>query len=578
MKFTELGLAEPIVRAVSDKGYTTPSPIQAQAIPVAVQGRDVFGCAQTGTGKTCAFALPILDRLTKDNPGKQRKGGFGRAPRALVLAPTRELAMQIFDSFVSYGKHLKHLRHTVVFGGVSQGKQVRSLRDGVDVLVATPGRLLDLINQGHIDLSNIEVLVLDEADRMLDMGFINDIRKVVAMTREDRQTLFFSATVSREIRSLSSSILTNPVSIETAVESTTVDAIEQCIYMVEREQKPELLERVLMDPMVSRSLVFSKTKYGCDKLVKMLRRANIDAEAIHGDKSQNARTRAMRRFKSGSTKILIATDIASRGIDVDNITHVVNYDMPLDPETYVHRIGRTARAGAQGIAISFCGFDEIGLYRQVERRSQIQIPVGQDHDDLTFEAPPPSRSVRSSRSGGGYKGKRNQGGSRFGGGGGGRSGGRSGGRKSYAERNGSAGSQGGGGYQGRFGSRDERSNDRGNDQRSDRGESGAGNGNGDRPRSGGKYRKSNDRGNDRSNAGAPNGAGSYAGPGANTEASARPKKPKKPKIKVKKSGAKAKGPKESFSARTPKPKKGNGYPKNKPGTGVKRAPAKAASR
>ncbi len=582
MKFTELRLAEPIVRAVTDKGYTTPSPIQAQSIPVALDGRDILGCAQTGTGKTCAFALPILHRLSDpaNNPGKQRGGFRARAPRALVLCPTRELAMQIFDSFVSYGKHLK-LRHTVVFGGVSQGKQVRSLRDGVDVLIATPGRLLDLINQGHIDLSQIEALVLDEADRMLDMGFINDIRKVVGMVREDRQTLFFSATVSREIRKLADSILNNPVSIETAVESTTVDAIDQCIYMVDRDNKPELLVRTLQDPMVSRALIFSKTKYGCDKLVKALRRSNIEAEAIHGDKSQNARTRAMRRFKSGSTKILIATDIASRGIDVDNISHVVNYDMPLDPETYVHRIGRTARAGAQGIAISFCGFDELGLYRQVERRSQIQIPVAEDNEDLTFEAPPPSRSMRKSRNGGGYQGNRNKP--------------RTGGRKSYAERNGNSG----GGYGHK------------------KSESGA-----RKSRSGGKYRKSNDGDRNESFAGeqcdrnrddssrnverrSDRDSGGYnSKPRINRDADQRSDSAggssinadrstnsdgyngsgfksgkKKPKIKVKAKGPKSKSGAKAgagFNSRTPKPKKGNGYPRNKPGAGVrstKSAPA-----
>ncbi len=542
MKFTELRLAEPIVRAVADKGYSTPSPIQAQSIPVALEGRDILGCAQTGTGKTCAFALPILHRLSdpSNSTGKKRGGHRARSPRALVLCPTRELAMQIFDSFVGYGKHLK-LRHSVVFGGVSQGKQVRSLREGIDVLVATPGRLLDLINQGHIDLSEIEVLVLDEADRMLDMGFINDIRKIVAMTREDRQTLFFSATVSREIRRLCDSILTNPVSIETAKESTTVEAIDQRIYMIEREHKPVLLERMLLDPEVSRALVFSKTKYGCDKLVKILRRANIDAEAIHGDKTQNARTRAMRRFKSGSTKILIATDIASRGIDVDQITHIVNYDMPLDPETYVHRIGRTARAGAQGVAISFCGLDEIGLYRQVERRSNIQIEVALDHDDLTFDAPPPSRSVRKSRSGGGYQGKRKP---------------RTSGRKSFGARKTNG-----------YGSRSDES------QSTPRTKS----------RSGGKYRKPNDgRRVESSDAGSNrntrsdsrNDSPGYAGGGVRT-------KKNKPKIKVKSKGTpKASGGKPakagtSFSGRTPKPKKGNGYPRNKPGAGVRKTAAAA---
>jgi len=396
MNFTELRLAEPIVRAVTDRGYSTPSPIQAQAIPVAIEGRDVLGCAQTGTGKTCAFALPILHRLAdaKSGGGKSRGNNQSRAPRALVLCPTRELAMQIFDSFVGYGKHLK-LRHTVVFGGVSQGKQVRELRAGVDVLVATPGRLLDLINQGHIDLSRIETLVLDEADRMLDMGFITDIRKVVDMIPPDGQTLFFSATVSSEIRKLAASILHEPVKIETAPESTTVDAITQRIYFVDRDVKPELLQRLLSEKEVGRSLVFTRTKYGADKLVKLLRRFNMDAEAIHGDKTQNARTRAMRRFKSGSTKILVATDIASRGIDVDEITHVVNFDMPIDPETYVHRIGRTARAGATGIAISMCDMSEMGIYQSIIRRTKANIEAAQDHEDLTFEAPPPSRRSRS---------------------------------------------------------------------------------------------------------------------------------------------------------------------------------------
>ncbi len=392
MKFTELGLHESIVRAVTDKGYTEATPIQAQSIPAALEGRDILGTAQTGTGKTCAFALPVLHLLDEDHKQKHnRHRGRGRAPRALVLAPTRELASQIFDSFVAYGRQLKHLRHAVVFGGVNQRKQVAAMREGVDVLIATPGRLLDLINQGHVDLSEVELLVLDEADRMLDMGFIHDIRKVCAMVREDRQTLFFSATVSREIRDLANSLLTDPFLVETAPESTTVDAIEQRIYTLERENKKVLLLRMLETEPVERMLIFSKTKHGADKIVKGLRRENIPAEAIHGNKTQNARTKALSRFKKGSVKILVATDIASRGIDVRNITHVINYDMPLDPETYVHRIGRTARAGATGIAISLCSPDELNLYRQIERRSKIVIPVGDDHEDLTFEAPPARR-------------------------------------------------------------------------------------------------------------------------------------------------------------------------------------------
>lgn len=408
MKFTELGLIEPIVRAVADKGYTDATPIQAQAIPAALEGHDILGTAQTGTGKTCAFALPVLHLLDEDSGQKHnRHRGRGRSPRALVLAPTRELASQIFDSFIAYGRNLK-LRHAVVFGGVNQRKQVAALREGVDVLVATPGRLLDLINQGHVDLSEVEFLVLDEADRMLDMGFIHDIRKVVDMVREDRQTLFFSATVSREIRQLANALLTDPVAIETAPEATTVDAIAQRIYTLDRENKKVLLLRILENEPVERMLIFSKTKHGADKIVKGLRRENIDAEAIHGNKTQNARTKALKSFKTGKVKILVATDIASRGIDVSNITHVINYDMPLDPETYVHRIGRTARAGATGIAISLCDHDELNLYRQIERRSQIEIPVGDDHGDITFYAPPARRS--HSASGAGKPNKRRGGG------------------------------------------------------------------------------------------------------------------------------------------------------------------------
>ncbi|MBO6512996.1 MAG: DEAD/DEAH box helicase [Phycisphaerales bacterium] len=407
MNFSELRLAEPIVRAVADKGYTTATPIQAQSIPFALDGQDVLGCAQTGTGKTCAFALPILHRLSQNAPidrdpgfgkidkkNKQSKNnrnrGHGRPPRALILCPTRELAMQIFESFVAYGRNV-HLRHAVVFGGVSQGKQVRELRAGVDVLIATPGRLLDLVNQGHIDLSQVETLVLDEADRMLDMGFINDIRKVIELIPSERQTLFFSATLSGEIRTLADAILFEPAMVETAPESTTAELISQRIYTVEREHKAELLDRLLSEEDIGRALVFTRTKHGADKLVKVLNRSGINAEAIHGNKTQNARTRTMRRFKSGATQVLVATDIASRGIDVDDITHVVNFDMPIDPETYVHRIGRTARAGASGIAISLCDYGELGIYRSIERRTKINIEVGTNHTDLTFNAPEPMR-------------------------------------------------------------------------------------------------------------------------------------------------------------------------------------------
>ncbi len=379
MSFHELGLIKPIVRAVADQGYETPTPIQEQSIPEAIAGRDILGCAQTGTGKTCAFALPILHRLANaSNYGKLQRG---RAPRALILAPTRELATQIFESFVTYGRHL-NLRHTVVYGGVNQMRQVRAMRDGVDVLVATPGRLLDLINQGHIDLRKVEMLVLDEADRMLDMGFLPDIRKIVGMVPKEHQTLFFSATVSKEIRKLSDAILDNPVSIETARESTTVDAITQRMHKVNPENKAKLLAHLLLQDGVGRALVFTRTKHGADKLVKVLDRAGIDAGAIHGNKSQNARNRAMKAFKSGMMPVLVATDVASRGIDVDDITHVINFDMPEDAETYVHRIGRTARAGATGIALSFCTRGDMSLLRAIERRTRVQIEVAEYISEL----------------------------------------------------------------------------------------------------------------------------------------------------------------------------------------------------
>jgi ATP-dependent RNA helicase RhlE len=406
MKFTELGLAEPIVRAVADKGYTDATPIQSQSIPVALSGQDVLGCAQTGTGKTCAFALPILHNLSSHQEQSKKgrhKDRQGRPPRALVLCPTRELATQIFESFVAYGRNL-HLRHAVVFGGVNQRKQVQALRAGVDVLVATPGRLLDLINQGHIDLSQIETLVLDEADRMLDMGFIHDIRKVIGMIPEDRQTLFFSATVSKEIRALADAILQNPVTVETAPESSTAELITQRVYFTDRSNKAVLLERILSEDEVGRVLVFTKTKHGADKLVKFLQKSDISSEAIHGNKTQNARTRTMSRFKKGKTQVLVATDIASRGIDVDEITHVVNFDMPIDPETYVHRIGRTARAGASGIAISLCGSEEIGIYRAIERRTKITLPIGEDHEDLTIPPPQPRDSFKKKQ----HRGTRKQ--------------------------------------------------------------------------------------------------------------------------------------------------------------------------
>lgn len=388
--FRNMRLSESLVRAISERGYEVPTEIQVEAIPAALEGRDVLGCAQTGTGKTCAFAVPILQRLAEGGePSRERR----RPPRSLVLCPTRELAMQIEDSFIAYGRHLG-LRSTVVYGGVKQARQVRALREGVDILVATPGRLLDLVQQKHIRLDQVEVFVLDEADRMLDMGFIEDIRKVVDLVPAGRQTLFFSATVSREIRRLADSLLRDPVRIETAPESTTVDRIQQRLCLVDQPEKPGMLKSILDQDSVDRALVFTRTKHGADRLVRFLRKSGIQAEAIHSDRTQHQRTRAMQAFREGRCMVLIATDIASRGIDVDDITHVVNFDLPLDPESYVHRIGRTARAGSGGIAISLCDQKERRLLKTIERRCRIRIDVLQTAEALcepgTDAAPRPA--------------------------------------------------------------------------------------------------------------------------------------------------------------------------------------------
>src|SRR4051794_4611366 len=372
--FNDLRLSEPILRAVTGEGYMVPSPIQAQAIPHVLAGRDLLGVAQTGTGKTAAFALPILDRLT----AKQSTNGHGRRVRCLVLSPTRELASQIGDSFRAYGRNTA-VRHSVVFGGVGQGAQVQALRHGVDVLVATPGRLLDLMNQGFVDLRGIEVFVLDEADRMLDMGFINDIRKVVAKLPRERQTLMFSATMPPDIRDLANTILRNPVSVQVTPVAKTADRIEQSVYFVEKKNKPRLLAHLLNNTAISRCLVFTRTKHGADRVAKHLQKAGIPADAIHGNKSQNQRERALANFKSGKTAVLIASDIASRGIDIDDISHVVNYDLSNEPEVYVHRIGRTARAGASGVAISFCDNDERPYLTAIEKLTRQKLVVKADH-------------------------------------------------------------------------------------------------------------------------------------------------------------------------------------------------------
>jgi ATP-dependent RNA helicase RhlE len=374
MNFADLRLAEPLLRAVTAEGYSTATPIQAQAIPHVLRGRDVLGCAQTGTGKTAAFALPILQRLSVS----PRPAGAPIRVRCLVLSPTRELATQIDDSFRAYGKFLR-LRSAVVFGGVGQGAQVQAIRSGLDVLVATPGRLLDLMNQGYVDLRGVEVLVLDESDRMLDMGFIHDVRRIVAQVPAKRQTLLFSATMPTEIRRLADTILNQPVSVQVTPPATTVERIEQSVYFVRQRNKPVLLAHLVNELPMARALVFSRTKHGADRVVRQLHSRGIRSEAIHGNKSQNARERALANFKSGRIPVLVATDIAARGIDIDDITHVVNYDLTHEPETYVHRIGRTGRAGASGTAVSFCDNDERESLSAIQKLIRRTIPVKNDH-------------------------------------------------------------------------------------------------------------------------------------------------------------------------------------------------------
>lgn len=373
MTFQKLNLSEPILKALVTEGYTQPTPIQAEAIPVILEQKDLLGCAQTGTGKTAAFALPILQLLSEIPREK------GPVPiKCLILTPTRELAIQINESFSAYGKNLK-VKHTVIFGGVPQGAQVNALRTGVDVLIATPGRLLDLMNQKYVHLQDLSIFVLDEADRMLDMGFINDVKRVVAKLPQKRQTLFFSATMPTEIQKLANTILHNPIKVEVTPVSSTVEAIQQSIYMVDKKDKKNLLHFLLDDKSVVSALVFTRTKHGADKVAKDLSKSGIHAEAIHGNKSQGARQRALGNFKSGQTRVLVATDIAARGIDVDALSHVINYELPEVPETYVHRIGRTGRAGASGIAYSFCDVEERDYLKGIQKLIGLQIPVIEDH-------------------------------------------------------------------------------------------------------------------------------------------------------------------------------------------------------
>ncbi len=359
--FAELDLIEPVQRALADENYETPTPIQAQTIPPAILGRDVLGCAQTGTGKTAAFALPILNRL-----GHRNRKAIPNHPFVLVLAPTRELAIQIGQSFATYGRHLR-LRQALVYGGVSQGSQVRALNRGAHILVATPGRLLDLMNQGHIELQRLEVLVLDEADRMLDMGFLPDLKRIIRHLPAKRQSLFFSATMPPKIIELTQQLLTNPISVNVTPKSTSVEKIEQRVLFVERSGKQALLRKILRAGGVERALVFTKTKRAANMLAEHLVRGGIKATAIHGNKSQNARQRALEAFRHKQVQVLVATDVAARGIDIDGITHVVNFDLPIEPESYVHRIGRTGRAGAEGIALSFCSARERQELRAIER-------------------------------------------------------------------------------------------------------------------------------------------------------------------------------------------------------------------
>jgi ATP-dependent RNA helicase RhlE len=376
--FSDLGLCEPILRSLSAEGYTTPTPIQAQAIGPILEGRDVLGCAQTGTGKTAAFALPILHRLGAGPAGGG--GGGGRHIRALVLSPTRELSAQIDESFRTYGRHLP-LRSTVIYGGVSQHRQERALRGGVDVLVATPGRLLDLMNQGIVDLRHVQTFVLDEGDQMLDMGFIHDIRRIIPRLPAQRQNLLFSATMPVEIRRLAGTILREPVSVQVTPVSSTIETVEQSVYFVEKRNKPQLLTHFLNNTGTGRVLVFTRTKHGADKVARHLERSGIPSCAIHGGKNQNARNRAIAAFKSDEPPVLVATDIAARGLDIDGVSHVVNYDVPNVPETYVHRIGRTGRAGASGAAVSFCDAEEREYVREIERLTRQRIAVVADQPE-----------------------------------------------------------------------------------------------------------------------------------------------------------------------------------------------------
>tara|TARA_R110000850_G_scaffold182360_1_gene307777 strand:- start:28605 stop:29825 length:1221 start_codon:yes stop_codon:yes gene_type:complete len=398
MTFENLNLIAPILEALKTEGYTTPTPIQAQTIPLALQGKDVLGCAQTGTGKTAAFAIPIIQLMNQD-----RGHHSGKRPiRALILTPTRELAIQIAESFENYGAKT-NLKYEVIFGGVSQNSQVRSLKSGVDVLIATPGRLLDLISQKFVQLNQLQFFVLDEADRMLDMGFLNDVKKIITKIPQKRQSLFFSATMPDPIVKLANTILVNPSKVEVTPVSSTANTINQAVYFVDKENKKHLLKEVLSNKQIDRALVFTRTKHGADKVVKDLVKAGIKSQAIHGNKSQNARQRALNSFKTKETRVLVATDIAARGIDIDDLTHVINYELPNIPESYVHRIGRTGRAGTDGIAIAFCDAEEKAYLKDIQKLIGKQIPV-LENDNFPLVnhhvKKTPQRQQRSSRGSG----------------------------------------------------------------------------------------------------------------------------------------------------------------------------------
>ncbi len=394
MTFEQLGLIEPILKALKSTGYTNPTPIQEQAIQPVLDGKDLLGCAQTGTGKTAAFAIPTLQLLHAE---KSNAKGY-RHIRTLVLTPTRELAIQIHESFNTYGKYTG-LTQQVIYGGVSQHPQTRALENGTDILIATPGRLLDLMNQGYVYLDHLEIFVLDEADRMLDMGFIHDVKKVIRELPAKRQTLFFSATIPPAISQLADSLLRNPVKVAVTPISTTAEKVEQFVYMVDKRNKQMLLEHIIREEKIGRTLVFSRTKHGADRIAKNLNKARIDADSLHGDKTQGARQRALENFKNNRLTVLVATDIAARGIDVDSLSHVINFDLPDVPETYVHRIGRTGRAGATGIAFSFCDREERVNLRDINKMTSQTIAI-KDHPFAgPMETPSPVSNHRSPNQG-----------------------------------------------------------------------------------------------------------------------------------------------------------------------------------